>query len=158
MHPTEYIELQDTGRYGRSLFAKKDFKKDEIVFTAYGPIVSQGTIYSIPIDHHLRIDPKKSEGNICWGLCHSCDPNLGVKDRTSFVAFRDIKKGEEVRPDYGMFCWEFGEEGMTEGDLICHCNSSICRGRLGCYKELPPDIRKKYAGYISDYLLDPRYH
>lgn len=31
------IYAKDTGVYGMSLYAKKDFKKDELVFVAYGP-------------------------------------------------------------------------------------------------------------------------
>ena len=147
------IEVAETERYGKSLHAKRDFKKDELVFVACGALVSTPTTYTIPIDWKLYIEPRIPEGNICQYLCHSCDPNLGIKDRTLFVAFRDIKKGEEVTVDYAMFGYDYGDE-IAESGRACKCGSPECRGRLGCYKELPEPIRQKYNGYISDYLLE----
>jgi hypothetical protein len=146
------IYAKETGKYGKSLFAMKDFKKDELVFVAFGPLTKEATIYTIPIDTDLKIDPTKPEGNICQYICHSCDPNLGIKDHTFFVAFKDIKKDEEVRIDYGMIGYEYGDE-ITDEERTCKCGSKICRGKMGCYKELPEEIREKYKGYISDYLL-----
>jgi hypothetical protein len=141
-----------TERYGMSLFAKCDFQKDDLVFVAFGPITIVPTKFTIPIDDEFKIDPTRPEGNICQYVCHSCDPNLGIKDRSCFVAFRDIKKGEEVVVDYAMFGYEYGDE-ISEDERKCLCGSSICRGKLGCYKELPDVLREKYRGYISDYLI-----
>ena len=93
------IYAKDTGSYGKSLFAKKDFAKDELIFVAFGPLVKVATQYTIPISKHLKIEPRLPEGNICQYICHSCDPNMGIKDRTCLVAMRDIKKDEEIRID-----------------------------------------------------------
>lgn len=146
------VYARETGKYGKSLFAKQDFKKDEVVFVAFGPITKEATIYTIPVSEDLKIDPTQPEGNLCQYVCHSCDPNLGIKNRTFFVAMRNIKKDEEVRVDYGMFGYEYGDE-ITEEKLVCKCGSPICRSKLGCYKELPEEIKDKYEGYISDYLV-----
>ena len=146
------IYAKETGTYGMSLFAKKDFKKDELIFVAFGPIVKEATLYTIPISEYLKIDPIKPEGNLSQFICHSCDPNLGIKNRTSFVAFKDIKKDEEVLIDYAMIGYEYGDEVSGIG-RDCKCGSPECRGTWGSYKELPEDIREKYKGYISDYLL-----
>lgn len=146
------IYAKDTGTYGKSLFTRKDFRKDELVFIAFGPLVKNATIYTIPIDEKLKIDPTKPEGNLSQYICHSCEPNLGIRNRTEFVAMRDIKKDEEIRIDYAMIGYEYGTE-IDEKGRICKCGSPICRGTLGSYKDLPFEIRKKYDGYISDYLL-----
>lgn len=146
------IYAKETSKYGKSLFAKRDFKKDEVVFVVFGPIVKEATIYTIPISEELKIDPTKPKGNLCQYICHSCDPNLGIKNRTFFVAIRNIKKDEEVNVDYGMLGYEYGNE-ITEEERVCKCSSLICRGKLGCYKELPNEIKEKYMGYISDYLV-----
>ena len=146
------ICVNDSKKYGKTLFSKRNFKKDELVFTAFGPIVTLATKYTIPISEHLKIDPTKPKGNLCQYICHSCSPNLGVKDRTSFVAFRDIKKNEELTIDYAMIGYEYGDE-MTEKERICKCGSSTCRGKIGCYKELPKDIKEKYDSYISEWLI-----
>src|SRR5436190_20513767 len=122
------IYAKDTGSYGKSLFAKKDFAKDELIFVAFGPLVKVATQYTIPISKHLKIEPRLPEGNICQYICHSCDPNMGIKDRTCLVAMRDIKKDEEIRIDYGMIGYEYGEE-ITDEERSCKCGSPICRGK-----------------------------
>lgn len=144
------IYSKDTNKYGKSLFAQRNFNKDEIVFVAFGSIVDKATIYTIPISNDLKIDPTVPEGNLSQFICHSCDPNLGVKERTLFVAMRDIKKDEEITIDYAMIGYEYGDE-ISDEERICKCGSPICRGKLGCYKELPDEIKEKYKGYISDY-------
>ena len=148
----DHIYAEETNLYGKSLFAARDFDKDELVFVAFGPLITDATLYTIPISETLKIDPTKPEGNRCQYICHSCDPNLGIKNRTFFVAFKDIKKGEEIRIDYAMIGYEYGDE-ITEQERVCKCGSKICRGKMGCYKELPQEIREKYKGYISDFLL-----
>ncbi|MBI2096836.1 MAG: SET domain-containing protein-lysine N-methyltransferase [Candidatus Sungbacteria bacterium] len=148
----DQVYAKETGHYGKSLFAKKSFKKDELVFVAFGPIVNQATKYTIPIDYQLKIDPTRPEGNLCKYICHSCEPNLGIRERTLFVAFKDIEKDEEVTVDYAMLGYEYGNE-LSGEERICHCGRESCRGKLGCYKELLQNLREKYRGYISDYLL-----
>lgn len=146
------IYAKDTGKYGISLFAKRSFVKDELVFVAFGALTNKVSAYTIPISEEFKIDPLKPEGNLCQFICHSCDPNLGVKERTMFVAMRDIRKDEEVTIDYAMIGYEYGNE-LTENERTCKCGSTICRGKLGCYKELPEEVKLKYKGYISDYLV-----
>jgi hypothetical protein len=147
------VYVKDTGVYGKSLFANKNFKKDDLVFVAFGPIINTPSLYTIPIDHDLKIDPTKPEGNLSQFICHSCDPNLGVKNRTCFVAFKDIKKDEEINIDYAMIGYEYTDE-ISETGRDCKCGSEICIGKWGCYKELSNELKEKYKGYISDYLLD----
>ena len=148
----ENMYSKDTGRYGKSLFAKKDFKKDDVVFVAYGPLIKHATLYTIPVSKDLKIDPTKPEGNLCQYICHSCDPNLGIRNRSCFVAFKDIKKDEEIRIDYAMIGDKYGDE-ITAEERICKCGSAICRGKMGCYNELPEEIKKKYEGYVSEWLI-----
>lgn len=147
------IYAEKTDLYGMSLFAKRSFKKDELVFVAYGPIVKIPTLYTIPISASLKIDPTRPDGNFSQYICHSCNPNLGIKERTCFVAFKDIEVGEEITIDYAMIGYDYGEE-LLDGGRTCSCGHPECRGKWGCYKELPMDIREKYKGYISDYLLE----
>lgn len=153
------VEVKDTHKYGYSLFAKRNFKKDELVFVASGKIVNYHTDYTIPIDHNLMIEPRLPLSPAAF-LCNSCNPNLGVKGRTHFVAMRKIKKGEELCTNYAFLGYDYGEEKSISGkkgkviDLSCKCGAKNCRGKLGCYKTLTPTLRKKYCPYISDYLLD----
>ena len=78
----------------------------------------------------------KLRGNIGRYFNHSCTPNIFVQNvfvdtydfRFPWIAFftKDmIKAGTEL-------CWDYRYEvGAVPGrELICHCNSNNCRGRL----------------------------
>ena len=93
----------------------RPFTKGEIVLVASGRIVTYHTDYTIPIDTDLMIEPRIQEGNPAAYLCHSCDPNVGVRDRSLFVAMRDIGVGEEIRTHYGFIGYEFGHEMTADG-------------------------------------------
>lgn len=146
------ITANETGKYGKSLFALRDFVKGEVVFVAYGPIVKEPTIYTIPIDWGLFIDPTLPEDNLSQYICHSCEPNLGVRARSIFVAMRDIQEGEEVTIDYAMIVPEYGEK-FADVEASCKCGKPACRGKLGSYYGLSDELKSRYKGYISEYLL-----
>lgn len=146
------VYAKQTGAYGNTLFAKRDFKKGELVWLINGPIVKTPTTYTIPISHTLFIDPVPYQ-NLARNMNHSCEPNCGIRHRVEVVAMRDIKKDEEVAIDYAMIVPEYSTE-MTEENSKCLCGKTGCRGKLGSYRELPEEIKKKYEGYISDSVLE----
>ncbi len=157
------IYAKETGIYGKSLFAKKDFKKDEMVFVVFGSIISEPNFYTIPISNDLRIEPRVPEDNLCQYICHSCEPNLGVKSRTLFVAMHDIKKDEEVTIDYAMIVPEFpepGQKGWENWDWKgwdgwkCKCGRETCRGKVKGYTQLTEEEKKKYSGYVSEFITN----
>jgi len=137
---------------GKTLFARKEIKKDEIVMVISGPVVTEPTIYTIPIDNNLFIDPVPMN-NPARYLCHDCEPNAGIRDRTLLVAIRDIAKDEEVAIDYAMIVEDYRSE-MTPENRVCHCGKPTCRGVLGSWNDLPWGLRKQYFGYISDFLIN----
>jgi len=51
-----------------------------------------------------------------------------------------------------MIVKKYGQE-ITKKDLKCKCGSKNCRGKLGCYEELTIELKRKYKGFISDWLL-----
>ncbi len=142
------LYIKKTNSYGNAIFTNKNIKKGEIVFTIKGRIVDKSTIYTIPIAKDKYIDDEK----LGKYLCHSCNPNCGIKDKTKVIAMKDIKKGEEITIDYAMIVYNYGDE-MTEENKICKCKEINCRGKLGAYRELPKNLKKKYKGFISEYLL-----
>lgn len=151
----ENIYVKDTGIYGKSLYTKKDFKKDELVFVAFGPIIKDSNFYTIPIAKDLFIEPREPEGNLSQYICHSCEPNVGVKGRTFFVAMKDIKKDEEVTTDYAMICDEFPEPAWKGwDDWKCKCGRKTCRGKVKGYFQLSEEDKLKYKGYVSDFIIE----
>ena len=154
------VEVKNTAAgAGESLFAKRPFKKGEIVFVVSGRVVNYATDYTIPIDHDLKVEPR-IPGNEAQFLNHSCEPNIGINHRTLLVAMRDIAEGEEVVTNYAFLGYEYGHEKTIDGsekkvfDMTCRCGAKKCTGVLQCYKYMTPDDRATYKEYVSDYLWD----
>lgn len=137
---------------GNTLFAKRSFKKDEPIMILHGPIVSVPSIFTIPIELNLFIDPAPFN-NAGKYLCHDCEPSAGIKDRSVLVAYRDIVKDEEIAVDYAMIVYDYGPE-MTPENRVCHCHKPQCRHQLGAWKTLPLSLKQQYIGYVSEYLLN----
>lgn len=141
--------LKDTKRYGKSIFANQNIKKDEIIFTIKGQKTKKPSIYTVPIDYDIYIDPN-SPGKY---LNHSCEPTCGIKNKTEVVAMNNLRKDDEITIDYAMIVSQYDEKKLKQ-NITCHCGSKNCRSELGSYKTLPPKLRQEYKGYFSDYLFD----
>ena len=76
----------------------------------------------VELDNDLALNASANPNDMRF-INHSCGPNTYLrvmKDRVEFYALRDIKKGEELRCDYG--------ETHHEGKLPCKCGAKNCRG------------------------------
>ena len=146
------IYIKEKSGKGKTLYASRNIKKDEVIMEISGPIVKKPTIFTIPVDYDLFIDPVSVE-NPAKYLCHDCEPSAGIQNKTLLVAFRDIMKDEEIAIDYAMIVYDYRSE-MTPENRVCHCGRLSCRGKLGSWKELPEEHRQKYQGYVSDYLQE----
>ena len=78
---------------------------------------------------------------------HSCEPNCGMSGQIEVVALRPIEVGEQLTFDYAM-C-----DGYPEVLFECECGSPGCRGQVTGDDWRSPELRKKYAGYFSPYLV-----
>ncbi len=150
-----FIIVKDA-KHGLGIFADRDFRKGEYILSIVGKVIDHQTEHSYQIDWDKHLDSEAP------GRCfnHSCDPNAGIKTNkiTGFpdiYAFRDIKSGEEIRIDYAMseYTHYTRENPEDEFDLTCHCGSDMCRGKFGYFSELSNELKKKYKGFISDYLF-----
>ena len=145
----------DTGTIGCGLYAARDYRRGETVFTPTGTVIDHQTIFSIQFGWNRHLDPDDPYKYIN----HSCDPTVGVKINAAglpyFVALRDLRAGEQVTFDYAMTEYTHypRENPADEFDLTCHCGSPLCRGKLGYYSELSDAIKEKYRGFIADYLV-----
>ncbi|MFA6549930.1 MAG: SET domain-containing protein-lysine N-methyltransferase [Candidatus Gracilibacteria bacterium] len=136
------IELYESVEKGTEVRAARDFAVGEEVLTFEGIVTDERGVYTLQIglfEHLLVSEP--------WRFVnHSCDPNCGIKNKTTLVAIKPIKKGDPITFDYA----------MTEQRLFhpfeCSCGSEKCRGMVGGFDSLPDDIRRRYHGYFSDYL------
>ena len=59
---------------------------------------------------------------------------------------KDIKQGEWLTWDYDM-------TEDSDWRMQCKCEKKSCRKMIGAFKNMPEKVRKKYKGYISDWLV-----
>ena len=80
---------------------------------------------------------------------HSCDPNVGIGfdgKNWLYIAFKNIKEGEELFYDYGMA--NYVVENMGE----CLCGSETCRKDVKGFQNLPAERKEAYSGFLAPYL------
>ena len=146
----ELVCVKEIPNKGRGIFAARDIQKDEVILEFNGPYVKierldgiprevQDHLFNIGVEEYLIVREPGVYTN------HSCDPNAGIVRDVLLVAMRDIKRDDEITFDYSMIT----AEGWT---LDCMCGSPSCRGTIGNYRDLPPDIKKRYEGYTPDWI------
>ena len=157
------LEVKDTKKYGKGVFANKDIEKDSTLAIFGGYIMTleeesrlDNSISdsSHQIDDDLVIGIKdKREIQAVDFFNHTCDPNAGFRGQIFLVAMKNIKKGEEVTFDYAM---------VLGGDKIyklnCLCKKTKCRGVITNYDWKKKDLQKKYKGYFQWYIQNKISH
>lgn len=145
------VIVKKTKLYGKGVFAIKKIHKDEIIAIFDGPIYD-GLFDAWTDDllcHAIQCGETlwRDSTGLARYINHSCEPNCGVKNFFSITAMRTIQPGEQITWDYEM------TEKSNWFKMRCRCGSPLCRKIIGNYKNMPRKIRKKYKGYISDWLL-----
>ncbi len=150
------VEIREKSLNGKCIFAKEDIKKDEIVFIKGGHILTRNEIFSsgiinsyFPIsdEYFLGATNKDEEDAIKLYQNHSCNPNVGLHGEITFVAMRDIKKGEELTVDHAFIDNE-------DYSFKCTCGSDNCRGIITGFDWKIKELQDKYYGYFAQYLKD----
>jgi SET domain-containing protein len=144
------VFVQETHKFGKAVIAKEKILKGEVIAEFDGKIYAWDSedwnedLYN----HVIQFENKKWRDSSGIGrlINHSCDPNCGIKDYFKVTAMRDILPGEEITWDYEM------TEKHPYWRMKCRCGEPICRKIIGNYKNMPQEIRNKYAGYISEWL------
>lgn len=156
------LEVKNTKKYGKGVFAKKNIKKDDAlaifggyVFNASEEEKLPGNLsdYSLQISENLVIGPvNKDEINDSEAFNHNCDPNAGFKGQIFLVAMREIKKGEQITFDYAMVLSKAKNAELYK--MKCLCGSKECRGYITDNDWKNKKIQKKYKGYFQWYLQE----
>lgn len=145
--------LQLGGELG--IYAKRDFKKDDLIFIVEGTMSPIRTKYSLQLDKNTHIEPIDEVGNFLWGhyLNHSCDGNVYVRpdkdnQHIKVYARKNIFVGQEIAIDYAVM-----ESEVTAG-IVCLCDSALCRGKIIGFSELSYEEKQKYIseGVIPEHL------
>ncbi len=150
------IEIRVSGIDKKGMFAKELIHKGEIVYIKGGHILSKKELYSsgvinsyLPISDDTYIGALTAEEEEMVKLYnnHSCDPNCGMHGEITFVAIRDIQKGEELTIDYAFVDNE-------DYSFECHCGSKKCRHRITGYDWKIKRLQEEYYSYFAQYLKD----
>ena len=161
IHP--YLKVREASSQGKGVFALQKIPKGERVAIFGGEIMRIDEIGDLPEEfqeYAMQIEERFVLGQRKQAVAedtdffnHSCDPNCGFKGQLFLVAIRDIGAGEELTFDYAMVISEsVGSDVVFE--MECVCQSSLCRKRITEEDWKLPALRKRYAGYFSQYLLD----
>ncbi len=144
VHPDTYISMT---KKGVSLFAKRKFKKGEILWVADNTdnIMSFESFQRLPksqqrqlahfcyLDSNHKIISPSDNGKY---VNHSCSPNctyLMEFDNIS-VAIRDIEEGEEITENYCCYYKHLD-------DFECKCGAKNCVGVLNRSDTFRPSLR-----------------
>lgn len=146
----EGFELRIASGKGEGIFATRSFQAGETVMVGFIQEVLDGNH-----SHASQIGKNRYvlHGGLVPKVNHSCDPNCGVRVNETgahdFVAMREIIPDEEITFDYAMRNYS-----VDNFERMCQCGAKNCRDRITGWKDLPEEIKKKYAGFIAPYLLD----
>ena len=146
-------EVRATKSLGKGVYARGPIRAGEVVAEW------DGLIYDVDFEgwndelenHVIQFAPHKwrDSTGIARYLNHSCVPNCGIKELFKIVAMRDIRADEELTWDYDMS--EANQDYPWQ--MQCKCGARSCRKVIRGYRQLPAAERKKYAGFISEWLL-----
>jgi agmatine deiminase len=151
---TEKVEIRQSKKHNKGLFAKFPIYKDEIVFIKGGHILRKEDIFSSSVinsyqpisdDYFIGALNKYEEEGIKIYVNHSCNPNCGLRGEITFVAIRDIVVDEELTTDYAFIDNE-------EYSFVCTCGYKECRKIVTGYDWKLKSIQEKYLDYFSEYL------
>jgi SET domain-containing protein len=98
------LEVRDTEKYGKGVFAKADIKKGDtlVIFGGYiVPFKKESDDSGIQITDNFVLTSLNHTEPTDY-INHSCEPNLGIKGQNFLVALRNIKKNEQIAFDYAM--------------------------------------------------------
>jgi hypothetical protein len=156
------VEYRKQNRWGGGLYTREPIQCGEVVASFDGSVYQWGHTVEVlsndpPLyirDHAIQFGPgisRDSAGGLGRYANHSCAPNCGIKDFFNIVAMVDLPVDTEITWDYA----------MTENNdwlMICNCGAPGCRKLITGYRNLPPEVRTSYTGFISQWLVDAQIH
>ena len=148
------IEVREN-KFSRGVYANEFIKQGEFIAGFYGEIYEEQSATMIPPiarNHAIQFSEYKWRDSPIDGLAnvlnHSCEPNCGINGLFDLVAMRDIQAGEEL-------CWDYAMTEDSNWEVPggkCLCGSTLCRGTITPYRDLPKEIKEKYRNYTSVWL------
>jgi SET domain len=144
---------------GKAVYAARPFPAGATLMEFTGPRYHASEIHSnrwgeddrfvqIDLDHYMG-----PSGGLDDLVNHSCHPNAGLRfsqDGVTLIAIKPIQLGDEI-------CWDYSTTlSNTQFYMRCQCGASECRGVIGDFAFLEPDLQERYRALnlVPDYLRD----
>lgn len=150
------LEIRDTKKYGKGVFAKENIKKGTIVHILSGPTMTTKRFAEMVNSGKENIDDPLQVGKRTYinldrlsdSFNHSCDPNTGIRKRSEMFALKNILKDEQITFDYSSTI------APTEFRMRCRCGSSKCKGVIGDIRSIEKRqlIYYKESGALQRYM------
>lgn len=143
MYISNKLEVRKTEK-GKSLFARLNLEKDEILIRFEGEIIDKPTKTTLQIEENRHLE---GPGELDDFLNHSCEPNgyINFKDLT-FRALHNIKKEEEITFNYLTTEWDMANK------FECYCGAEKCFRQIKGFKYLTLEQKKSLEHLLSPFL------
>ena len=138
---------------GKGMFAKKRIKKGVLIIRWGGTFLSSKDVEGINNNKYIiiqveknkySVEPREKPEDDTYFINHSCNPNVWMKNGITFIAKRDIEKGEELTVDYSMFVSE-----NYVAKWKCNCGLKYCRKKITGKDYRIPELQHRYNGHFS---------
>lgn len=140
-----------------ALVASQPILAGEKLMAFDGPVYEwAGTTLSLPNtaptflrDHCIQIGEglSRDSSGLARYANHSCEPNCGITDKIWITAMQDIEPGTALTWDYAM-------TEDNDWSMECGCGTDDCRGLITGFRDLPPERRRAYEGFVGEWLLE----
>jgi hypothetical protein len=139
--------------HGLGLFAASEIAAGAAIIPFTGEILSLEEVLASGIDEsypmqigsftYLDLDSRSRVIN------HSCAPNAGLRSDRLLVALREIHTGDEIFYDYSTTMSEH------RWQMRCECGEARCRGIVGDFHDLPPELCSEYLrlGVVQSFIV-----
>jgi len=149
------VRVRPNGKLGLAVFATEDIPANTRIAVFTGETYKSDTALGLPEimrDHAIQIGPKEyvfGYKGLAHCLCHSCDPNCGIRNLTEIFTVRDIMAGEQLTWDYR--CSE-NSDWVLE---TCLCGTERCTGIVKNFHSLPEKMKTEYLSksMVSEWIL-----
>lgn len=154
--PTDHdtVTVKPNGELGLAVFATEDIPAGERIAIFTGEKYYSKTALGLPEimrNHAIQTGPEEfvfGYKGLAQCLCHSCDPNCGIRNRTELYTVKPVSQGEQLTWDYR--CSENSNWVLK----TCLCGADRCTGSITNFDSLPPDMKNEYLSksMVSDWI------
>ena len=148
------VIVKPNGKLGLAVFATAPISKESRIAIFTGETYKSETALGLPEimrDHAIQVGRDEfifGYKGLAQCICHSCEPNCGIRNLTEIYAVKDISEGEQVTWDYR--CSE-NSDWVLE---TCLCGSERCTRSVKNFDSLPASFKKEYLSkdMVSEWI------